>query len=281
VREPILLAAPLLIGAVVLACRFIGCNGDSFGGGTPEPYSTAVMNTPGLVSFWRLNETSGAIANDSTDGNLGHYENGVTLGVPSQVNTDTDNTAALFDGISQYVAVGFAANINPPVFTVEAILNPATVDTGNHAVISSLSGDAANPVAGYVLSLEGASFQAQVGTGTAQLAGVTVPADAVAQGGPYYLAMVFDGVVLTLYVNPVDQYDPGDPSATVQQQASAEVFYAPNAQSDLLIGASNFPGPDRHAFFAGVINDVAVYDTALDFATIQSHYLVMLTGWQF
>jgi hypothetical protein len=30
-----------------------------------------------------------------------------------------------------------------------------------------------------------------------------------------------------------------------------------------------------------LIDDVAVYDTALDFGTIQSHYLVMLTGWQF
>ena len=113
------------------------------------------MTTPGLISFWRLNETSGTTANDSTDGNAGTYENGVTLGVPSGVYTDTDNTATLFDGTSQFVEVPFAANINPPQFTVEAIVNPTAVGDGSgadhHVVVFSRSDDAATNTFGYNL----------------------------------------------------------------------------------------------------------------------------------
>lgn len=281
-NESLLFAAPLLIAAIVLAVRFVGCNFDP-GNVAPFPYSTEIMNTPGLISFWRLNELAGPTANDSTDGNAGVYENGVTLGVPSQVFADTDNTAAQFDGVSQYVEVPFAANINPPQFTVEAIVNPAAIGDGtgsdHHVVVFSRSNDGANNTFGYNLNLFGSKFQALVGTGTTAVPAVSVPAGVVANGGPYYVAMTYDGSTLTLYVNPADPFDPGNPAETEQQQASAQVAYAPNTASNLFIGASNLPGPAKHFFFPGVIGDVAVYDGALDFLTIQSHFKVMVLGY--
>jgi hypothetical protein len=195
---------------------------------------------------------------------------------------DTDNFAARFDGSSGFVRVPFAANINPLQFTVEAIVNPSAIGPGTgpdfHVVVISRSDDSAGNRFGYNLVLYGSSFEARVGTGTTNVAVVTVPAGAVVNGGPYYLAMTYDGATLTLYVNPTDSFDPANPSATAEQQASAAVAYAPSTASDLLIGASNFPGPAEHLFFPGVINDVAVYDAALDSHTIQSHYLTMMTG---
>jgi hypothetical protein len=101
----------------------------------------------------------------------------------------------------------------------------------------------------------------------------------VADGGPYYLALTYDGSVLTLYVNPTDPVDPANPDATKQQQHSATVSFAPNSSSNLVIGASNLPGPAEHFFFPGVITDVAIYNAALDFQTIQSHYTTMMTGY--
>jgi hypothetical protein len=284
VHDPILFAAPVLVAAMVLAVRFVGC-GFHGSSSSPIPYSTEVMNTGGLVSFWRLNEASGVTANDGQDGNAGTYRNGVTLGAPSQVYTDVaPDTAAQFDGVSQFVDVPFAANINPQTFTVEAIVNPSAVGDGSaadfHAVVFSRSNDAANHTFGYNIFLHGADFLARAGTGTTQLATVTVPADAAANGGPYYLALAYDGTTLTLFVNPVDPLDPANPDATKQQQASAASTYAPNASADFLIGASNSPGPAEHFFFPGIISDVAVYDAALDFATIQEHYAVMMMGFK-
>jgi hypothetical protein len=283
-HDSILFAAPLLIGAIVLAVRFVGCTFHA-GAAAPVPYSTEVMNTAGLVSFWRLNEASGTTANDGTDGNAGTYENGVTLGAPSQVYTDTDpNTAAQFDGVSQYVDVPFAANINPQTFTVEAIANPSAVGDGAaqdfHAVVFSRINNASNQTFGFNIFLHGTDFVARAGTGTTQLAIVTVPAGVVANGGPYYLALSYDGATVTLYVNPVDPVDPTNPDTTLHQQASTAITYAPNTTAAFLIGASNSPGPAEHFFFPGVISDVAVYNVALDFHTIQQHYAVMMMGFR-
>ena len=81
------------------------------------------------MSFWRLNEQSGTTAKDSKDGNNGGYEGAVTLGVAGLVSSDsqdTDNFGAQFDGQTGYVEVPFAANLNQPKFTVEALVQPST-----------------------------------------------------------------------------------------------------------------------------------------------------------
>lgn len=277
-HDALIFAAPLLIGAIVLTFRFVGCVFHP--GSAPTDYSQAVLGTTGLVSFWRLNEQSGTTTADIADSNPGTYENGVTLGGPSLVHTDTNNYAASFDGSTQFVEVPFAANINPAKFTVEAIVNPTSIGTATndfHAVVFSRSADAAGNTLGYVLYLFNNEFQARVGTGTPDVARLTVPAGVVANGGPYYVVLTYDGTTLTLYVNAIDTLDPANPGETLEQQASAAVTYVPNATGDLVIGAT-VPHPTRLFFFPGVIQDVAIYDQALDFLTIQSHFWVLMGG---
>ncbi len=277
--DALIFAAPLLIGAIVLTLRFVGCGFQP--GMAAQDYSEVVLGTTGLVSFWRLNEQSGTTAADSEDGNPGTYENGVTLGGPSLISTDTDNFAASFDGATQFVQVPVAANVNPPQFTIEAVVNPSAVGSGAddfHTIASSRSDDSSGNAFGYTLWLFHNEFQIRVGSGTSQTRAVTVAADAVANGGPYYIAATYDGTTLTLYVNPVDTFDPGNPAETAQQQDSAAVTYSPNTTVDLLIGATNFPGPAEQFFFPGVIQDVAIYDQALDFSTIQAHFFVVMAG---
>jgi hypothetical protein len=51
---PVIIAAPLLIAAILMAVRFVGCTQD-FDQFDPQQssYSDTVSSTDGLVSFWQ------------------------------------------------------------------------------------------------------------------------------------------------------------------------------------------------------------------------------------
>jgi fibronectin type 3 domain-containing protein len=68
-----------------------------------DPYRTAVMATSGLVSYWRLGETSGTSAVDEVRGNNGHYLGGPTLGLPGA--SAALGTAVGFDGADDELTV--------------------------------------------------------------------------------------------------------------------------------------------------------------------------------
>jgi hypothetical protein len=54
--DSVIIAAPLLIAALVMAVRFVGCGLDTSGTGVPESYSGTVSATSGLQGFWQLND---------------------------------------------------------------------------------------------------------------------------------------------------------------------------------------------------------------------------------
>ena len=161
---PVIIAAPLLIAAILMTVRFVGCTHD-FDQFDPQQssYSDTVSSTDGLVSFWQLNDESPPTAADSQDGNNGTYEPGVTTHVDGLVSANAFepfNFAAVFDGKTGYVKVPFAANLNPPTaFTVETLVKPSTYDTNTHVIVSSDSG--------YRLALNGGAFEASVAAGDA------------------------------------------------------------------------------------------------------------------
>jgi hypothetical protein len=281
-HDSILIAAPLLIAAIVMAVRFVGCSLDE--GGLAVPYDTAVLATANLVSFWSLSETTGTAAKDTaTGGNDGKYQGGtgVTLGVPGLAHLDTVTTAAKFDGAAGYVSVSFKSNVNPAKFTVEALVNPSAIGNGDpndyHAIVSSRSIDTTTlDTAGYILYLHGNAFEAWVGDGTTNWPSVSVAADVKASGGPYYVVMTYDGTKLELYVNPTDTATDilGNPS----QFKQAAVTYTPTTKNELRIAAgANEATPPKY-WFPGVIQNVAVYDTPLAYGTIQSHFAMAMTG---
>ncbi len=286
-NDTLIVAAPLLIAAVVLSLRFVGCSLDEGGLESPQPYSTAIIATPNLVSFWRLNETSGTKAADSSGPNNGTYQGvgGVTLGVAGLANTDTDNTAAQFNGGTGtthtgggYVSVPFAASLNPAKFTIEALVNPSAIGNDDvddyHAVVSSRN-IAGGDSFGYVLYLHGTGFEAWVGDDTTSWPDAVVAAGAVVDGGPYYVAMTYDGTTLKMYVNPTDTE--AEIATNAEQFAQSTVTYTPTAVNELRIaaGANEMAAA---ACFPGVIADVAIYNDALDFAAIQAHFAIAMTG---
>ena len=138
--ESVIIAAPLLIAAILMAVRFVGCSFDPSGYTAETPYSTTILSTPNLVSFWRLNDQSDPTAVDSKDGNNGSYHGGVTLlaqGLVSPDSQDTDNFGAQFDGQTGYVEVPFAANLNPPLFTVEVLVAPSGNNPNEQVIVVS------------------------------------------------------------------------------------------------------------------------------------------------
>jgi hypothetical protein len=79
--------------------------------------------------------------------------------------------------------------------------------------------------------------------------------------------MTYDGKTLKLYVDPAD-----DAPATV------EVTYQPNTVRDFRIGAGGNESDTPQHLFNGVIDEVAVYNVDLDFATIQKNFGLATNG---
>src|SRR6266536_1475171 len=86
------------------------------------------MSTSGLVSYWRLGETSGTAALDSKGTNTGTYQNGVTLGAAGALTNDSD-TAASFNGSTNRVSLPALAAVTN--FTIEGWTNLASGATAN------------------------------------------------------------------------------------------------------------------------------------------------------
>ncbi len=156
---------------------------------------------------------------------------------------------------------------------MEALVQPSATDANQHVIVASDTG--------YQLVLHGGAVEASVADGGAFSPPVVV--NAGTEGGPpYYIAMTYDGTNLELYVNPaasdgktnfLDNENTGNGRYNV-----AQVGYQPATANPLRIGASaNGGSPGK--FFAGVVQNVAVYDAVLSFETIVNHYWIFATGY--
>ena len=281
--DSVIIAAPLLIAAVVMAVRFVGCGLSTEGLEAASSYSGTVLSmvgtgpTQGLVSFWQLDDTSGTKALDSADSHHGTYQGGFTLGAVGLLDSgasDSGNKAARFDGNSGCVTVPIKTNLSSASFTVEALVQPSGIDPHAHVIVACGTG--------YQLVLNGTDFEASVADGGAFQSPVVVHAE-VLGAASYYVAMTFDAPskTLQLFVNPAAS----DGFGTFQQSenagghsfAFATVTYKAVTSGDLRIGASADGAPSE--FFSGVIQDVAVYDRALSFCEIVQHYWIFATGY--
>jgi hypothetical protein len=296
--DSVIIAAPLLIAALVMAVRFVGCGLSISGILSYQSYQSTVKGTAGLVSFWKLNDTttSPPTAVDSEDSNNGTYEGAgiavnpssgaVTLkmaGLVSSDASDSDNFGADFDGNTGLVKVKSAPNINPPTFAVEALVAPGVIDPSNpRVIVSSFDGTGQ---AGYTLALDNTDFVATVGTGSG-IQTVKVHADAqISQS--HYVAMTYDGTNLELYVDPQatdtdsknqfikSDFVNSDPNHTMYNEKTS-ANYKPQTASALEIGASTDSG--RGVPFQGEIQNVAIYNPPLGFNDIVNHYYIYLTG---
>jgi hypothetical protein len=235
-------------------------------------YAGTVLSLNPIV-YYRLNETAAPPAPDiaSNSGTAGARGNAFyynvnaldpTLNaqhaVPGALAGSSD-TAALFDGNANYVMLALpdeTNSLNPQgVFTAEVWLNPSGEGSGcplSFADVNGLGGDAD----GWLISQTLTNWDLTMFAGEGSQTAVNISGGTVASENWYHLAAVYDGTNAYLYFN-------GQPVA----QASAAGF-VPNRSGQLTIGARS----DVSTFFAGSVDEVAIYTNALSAADVLAHY---------
>jgi hypothetical protein len=203
-------------------------------------YKSTVLSTPGLVSYWRLDETSGTTANDQKGVNPGTYTGAYTLNQPGALVNDSDPSVAFSGG---YVDVPNSASIQDLAsVTLEAWVY--WTGSGEQVIFSKGTTQ-------YQIEVYGGKLTGQVGATWIQ------DAQSFPQNSWQYVALTYDGTTMTLYRNGT-------------QVASQAVSRPASTTSDLFIGRYAGGGVN----WTGRIDEPAIYNTALAATTIQNHYNV-------
>lgn len=232
-------------------------------GRTPPPstaptdaYGKAVYNdAPG--AYWRLDETSGSTAADASDnGNTGNYVGGVTLGSAGALGAT--GTAATFDGNSGNVALSSQRG-GPATYSEELWFKTGTTSGGKLIGF----GDAQTGMSG--------SYDKQV---------------YMTNDGRLIFG-VYNGGFDTIYTQTAFN-DSQWHHVVATQGASGMALYV----DDHLIGTNGvssnqgyngywrvggdnlnaWPDQPSSAYFAGTIDEVALYDSVLSAAQVDAHY---------
>ena len=220
---------------------------------TAPPPSTgyrATVVADGPVSYWRLGETSGTVAADAVGVGSGTYRNGVALGAPSLLTSDTANPAATFDGVNDVVSVPSTSALSPSsAVTVEAWVRPSKLPAAGS--FASLVTKAES----YSLQFNGPQIEfTTTRSGTRRR--VQAPVGTIVAGGTYHVVGTFDGTTQRLYVNGA-------------QVASASISGAMTVNTNsVTIGSWN----GSSEFLAGTLDEVAVYAKVLTPTQIANHY---------
>ena len=217
------------------------------------------------MAFWPLDEASGqTTASDATGtGHDGTYAGAVTLGGPGAPKNG--NAAATFSGGD--VTVPYSADLNPVTYTVEAWVNPTSVndgmdqgsaprsivcsrdDQGLHGWMLYADNYTGTPQFAFVVGADSSRRYVYDGSGTAEQAGRW-----------YHVAGAYDGTDLHLYVNGVEVTGP-------QLNDGGGTNIQPNPTAPLEIASCNGGRAPWH----GAIQDLTFWNGALDAATIAAH----------
>jgi len=226
-------------------------------------YADYCVDTLGAVAHWRLNEASGSTfaAWKTSEAFDAAITGTPTLGVAGALAESAD-TAATFDGSSDYATVPYAAALNPTsAFAISGWVKPGTTASGDYDIVELRDG-ASNVT--YIVRQVGARLHAYVG-GTGASHNVQTASDVLAVGEWTHWAFAFDGTTASLYVNGVlkDSDTPSSPT-----------FATSNAV--LTFGRS---GASAARYFDGDIQAVTLYDKALTATEIANLYTLGSTGY--
>ena len=218
---------------------------------------TSIESVPNLVSHWPLNEAAGtsgiASVEDSTStNNDGTPVGGVTFG-GSGANAFTGTAADFANGS---IDVPLDVSMNPASFTLTAWARP-TVTSGFQSVVTNRQDPVENR--GFILYSNNSGnwsfWTGDGGSGWDTLDGPAVNVDTW-----QHLTISYDAATDTkrLYVNGV-----------LEASDTGGNQYLPNQIRDLHIGGGGDLGDEFR--FAGQIDDVALFDAALDLTAIQTY----------
>lgn len=220
-------------------------------------YSDLVLATSGLVSYWRLNEPSGATATDSMSGNNGTYNGTPGYSAASVIPRDTD-ASIQFSG-DDHISFASSVPFTTTAFSFEAWI---VIDAWSASLtIANIWNGAFG--AGWVLKLPDSSPNGRMNLYVNYT--VSGGKDLFSTGWnlatPYHIVATCDGTYQRLYRNGVNVATSGPWSAAVADSGGM-VFG---------IGYMTATGGFK---WQGKIDDAAFYNVALSPTTIRQHYNV-------
>ncbi len=216
---------------------------------TPTLYSSVILGD-GPLGYWRLGETSGSTAADSSgNGYNGTYVS-CTQGVPSLISNNGGNLAVSGDGSTSEVTVGAVAALYSlsRSFSFECWIKPASV-SGDYGLWSTgYLGWCVRMVNGNLDFLS--DYSVDIGQITTSFAA----------GSRYHVVCVMDASgIVTAYVNG---------AAVGTLDMSAYTY----SGGYVRIGADGSNSTTVGNFMTGVMDEVAIYNKILTATQILNHY---------
>jgi hypothetical protein len=219
------------------------------------------------TALWRLAEASGPTADDAIGNNDGTYSGGVTFATAGALPGDP-NPSAEFDGSSGYVAVPFAANLNPQgSFSIEAWVNPSQSTDGGGTPCPVSSAQMNSDRSGWQIRQRDTGWQFVLYTHSGSAVANDGIANTAVGGAPAlntwtHLVGVYNGTTTTLYVN-------GVPYSSSASGYVANYDDGVNPPGPFTVGARS----SLNNFFTGRVDEVALYNRTLTATEVNSHFL--------
>lgn len=221
-------------------------------------YALAVMQDA-PSAYYRLGEASGTTANDASgNGHNGTLNGGITLGTTGLIFNDS-NTAMTFNGSTGYVSLPTTGlSTGASAWSLEAWCKLASIPSAGTYCMASWGTASSLQMAAISLFSNGttAQFLCDLGGGNHAAGPFTV-----ATSTTYHVVATYDGANLRLYVD-------------------GSLLAGPTGFTPNIVLAYATIGSESNSFdfFPGVIDEVAIYSTALSVARIQTHYNVGTLG---
>jgi len=208
---------------------------------------------PGLIAYWKLDQREGNIAHNSASDN-----DGVLNGEPLWQPTDGMVGGALqFDGINDYVETGFALNPADGAFSVFAWIKGGAP---GQVIISQADGTGTGQTWLGADTMEGKLMSGLVPVGGRSPSPPLVSESVITDGEWHHV-----GIVITAYEAMRFRNLYLDGVRIITETQPVELPYA---NGSLYFGADK--NLDATSLFSGLIDDVRIYDKALNLQEIEA-----------
>ena len=225
---------------------------------TQSAYAQDVLSD-GASSYWRLDETSGTTGVDQASYNNLTEGSAVTEGAAGAVIGDSD-TAATFDGSANGTAGSTSSLVGPNTFTEEAWIKTTTTSGGKIIGFGdSQLGTSSNYDRQVYMDNSGHILFGVYDNGTQ-----TISANGTYNDGQWHqIVATLSPTGMVLYVD--GSRASVNPGVTVGQPFTG--YWRVGGDN-----VGSWPSQPSSNFFNGVIDEVAVYPTALNATQVRQHY---------
>jgi len=199
---------------------------------------------PGLLAYWKFDETEGAIAYELVGG-----KDGYLFGDPAwQPDAGMKNGTLQFDGVNDYILSAF--NLNPAYGSFSVV---AWIQGGapGQVIISQMDGNGSGETWLGIDPLNGCLMTGLVPPPAGRFVPQALESETIITDGRWHhAAFVWDGGYRTLYVDGMQVARDTDSSTSLE-----------NSDGAIYIGVNK--NLDSGTFFSGLIDDVRIYNIAL------------------